>query len=195
VRKRMSLTLHMLMLAASAQAAEISVGPSLVHGGTTVFIRGEIVPGDERQFRAVAETVSDDVPVVLRSPGGYIPSAIAIGRIVRARGLTTFVGRAGLCASACPLIWLSGRHAVIQRNSYLGFHAGSGERGTAMMESYLRELGLTADQIRYILGTPQPLTRPATEYDASALGIRPQLVSSLLGAWKSCRAKYCLAIP
>jgi hypothetical protein len=168
-----------------------------VWGDKKISISGEIVPGDEDQFRAVAAKVPGDAIVALRRPGGYIPSAIAIGRIVRARGFTTVISRAGPCASACPLIWLSGRHAIIQRNSYLGFHAGSSELGTGVMQAYLKELGLTADQIRYMLGTPQPLTRLATERDAIALGFRSQIqtVSSLLWLWRNCQAKYCLAIP
>jgi hypothetical protein len=63
------------------------------------------------------------------------------------------------------------------------------------MASYLREIGLTPAQIQYAVATPQPLIQVATESDAVALGIRPQVVSSLFGIWRSCQAKFCLAIP
>jgi hypothetical protein len=193
-------TVCVLAATASAQAATISVGPYLL-GGTQILIRGQIVPGDEQQFRAVADTVSADVVVVsLSSPGGSVAPAIAIGRMVRARGFMTLVGRAGFCASACTLIWLSGKHAVVQRNAYLGFHAAAvngqfSAEGTAYVASYLRELGLTPAQIQYAVGTPQPLIRVATERDAMALDIHPQVISSLFGIWRSCQAKFCLAIP
>lgn len=200
MRKLVLTTLCMSTAIASAEAAAISADSSIVHGGTIILISGEIVPGDEQQFRAVAETVSGDVPVVLRSPGGSVQAAIAIGRMVQARGLTTFVGRLGQCSSACTLIWLSGRHAVIQRNSYLAFHAPSvnghySPQGAAVVASYLRELGLTEDQILYVIGTPPALAHRATEAEVAAIGIHPQVVSSLLGAWKGCSAKFCLAVP
>lgn len=116
--------------------------------------------------------------------------------MVRNLGFDSFVGRAGGgCWSACPLIWLSGRHAIVQRDSYLGFHAANMPAGTAMMAEYLAELGLTPPQINYTLRTPQPDIRLATETDARALGFHVERVPSLLGAWRSCQSKYCLAVP
>ena len=110
--------------------------------------------------------------------------------------LDTVVGRSGIgCFSACPLIWFSGRHAIVQRNSYLGFHAANNREGSLEMAQYLSELGLTQRQISYMLRTPQPEIQLATELDALALGFRPQVVPSLFGAWRNCQAKYCLAVP
>jgi hypothetical protein len=93
------------------------------------------------------------------------------------------------------LEWSSARHAIVQRNSYLGFHAGSGPAGTVEMAEYLAELGLAPAQINYMLSTPQPGIRLASERDAKALGFRWQTVPSLFGGWRSCQAKYCLAVP
>ena len=198
--KLILVTLCVLTAITSAQAAEVSTKPSLTLGGTIIFVNGDIVPGDERQFRAVAESVSSDVPVVLRSRGGNVLAAMAIGRTIKARGLTTFVGRADYCESACGLIWLAGRHAVVQRNSALGFHATAlngqpSPQGDTLVDYYLREIGMSRSEIAYILGTPQPSIQWATEADAAALGIHPQVVPSSLGAWRGCRADYCLAIP
>ena len=84
--------------------------------------------------------------------------------MVRKLGLDTFVGRGSIgCWSACTLIWLSGRHAIIQRDSYLGFHAANVPEGTAMMVEFLAELGLTPAQINYMIRTPQPDIQLAME--------------------------------
>ena len=157
--------------------------------------RGQIVPGDERRFAAVAATRRASV-VYLGSGGGNVDAAIAIGRMVRKLGLDTFVGRGGTgCWSACTLIWLSGRHAIIQRDSYLGFHAANVPEGTAMMVDYLSELGLTPAQINYMIRTPQPDIQLAMESHARALGFRWQTAPSWFGAWRNCQAKYCLTVP
>lgn len=132
----------------------------------------------------------------LGSGGGNVDAAIAIGRMVRKLGLDTFVGRGGTgCWSACTLIWLSGRHAIIQRDFYLGFHAANVPEGTAMMVDYLSELGLTPAQINYMIRTPQPDIQLAMELHARALGFRWQTVPSWFGAWRNCQAKYCLTVP
>ncbi len=134
--------------------------------------------------------------VYLSSEGGSVVAAIAIGRMVRKLGLDTFVGRGGAgCWSACTLIWLSGRHAIIQRDSYLGFHAANAPEGTVMMVEYLAELGLTPAQINYMIRTPQPEIQLAMESHARALGFRWQQVPSWFGGWRSCQSKYCVAVP
>jgi hypothetical protein len=63
------------------------------------------------------------------------------------------------------------------------------------MAQYLTELGLTPQQIRYMLSTPQPDIQLGTEKDATALGFHWQKVPSLFGGWRACQAKYCLAVP
>jgi hypothetical protein len=96
-----------------AQAAQIFIGGMAWTGIPAIKIYGQIVAGDEQRFAATAATRQSSV-VVLNSPGGDVDTAIAIGRIVRDLKFDTFVGRGGSgCWSACPLIWLSGRHAIV----------------------------------------------------------------------------------
>jgi hypothetical protein len=78
----------------------------------------------------------------VRTNGGNVPAAIAIGREVRRLGLDTFLGRGGECSSACPLILLSGRHVIVQQYSILTFHAANVPEATLMMEE----------------GNPQPIS-------------------------------------
>jgi hypothetical protein len=96
--------------ATATQAATISVD-SYIFGGTRISFRGEIVRGDERRFRAIADRVPDDAVVVvaLASPGGDVDPAVAIGLMVRERGFMTMVWSSAGCASACALIWLAGQ--------------------------------------------------------------------------------------
>ena len=83
---------------------------------------------------------------------------------MHAAGVDTFVDRGGDgCWSACTLIFLSGRRCIIQRNSYLGFHAANLPEGTGMMVTYLTELRLTPAQINYMIRTPQPEIQLAME--------------------------------
>lgn len=177
----------------SAQAANIYVAPMRITGIPAIWITGKILPDDDKKFDAIAEKRKASV-VYLSSPGGNLVAAINIGLSVRILGLDTFVGRGGDgCWSACPLIWLAGRHAIVQRNSYLGFHASSGPLGTEVMAKYLAYIGLTSAQIDYMVRTPNSDIQIATEADALALGFHPQVV--LFWLWQSCRAKYCLAVP
>jgi hypothetical protein len=180
----------------SAQAVNLS----LEDGGTKLVVSGEIVRGDLKRFRAVASVMPDGSVVGLQSKGGLVLTAIEIGRIVQKRGFWTLVGRKASCESACTIIWFSGRHALIQRNSRLGLHAPAIKvhgkfhlKGYNVWASYLRKLGLSPEQILYALGTPQPLTRFATEEHAKKLGIKLQEVT--LQNWKTCIEKYCLVVP
>jgi hypothetical protein len=180
----------------SAQAADFF----LRNRGTELVVSGEIVDGDAERFRAIASVMPYASVVGLRSQGGLVLTAIEIGKIVQERGFMTLVGRKASCESACTIIWFSGRHAVIQRNSRLGLHAPAVKvhgklilQGYNVWASYLRKLGLSEEQILYALGTPQPLIRFATEDDAKKLGIRWDEVS--LQNWRTCSKKFCLIVP
>jgi hypothetical protein len=172
-------------------------------GGTKINLSGPILHGDDVEFKAVADKISGDAVVILNSRGGYIVPAINIGRMVRDRGFSTLVTvPTGPCASSCTYIWLAGRHSIVQRNSILAFHAPSlfghaTPEGSAFVAAYLRQLGLTEDQILYAIGTPPQMAQVAMEADAAALGIHPQMIplDGLLGGWKACKSKYCLVLP
>jgi membrane-bound ClpP family serine protease len=183
------------LLGAPAQAANIYNGSMVWTGIPAIKIEGPIVPGDEEKFAAVAARRQGSV-VVLSSPGGSVGAAILIGQQVRELGLDTFAGRAGEgCSSACPMILLSGRHVVIQRGTPIGFHAATGPEGTQAMAEYLSFLGFTARQINKLLSIPNDQGWFPTPADAAAMGFSWQTVPSLFGGWRSCQAKYCLAVP
>jgi hypothetical protein len=183
------------LLGAPAQAANIYNGSMVWTGIPAIRIEGEIVPGDEEKFAAVAARRQSSL-VLLSSPGGSVRSAILIALQVRELGLDTFTGRGGQgCSSACPAILLSGRHVIIQRGTLVGFHAANMPEGTQMMAEYLAILGLTPKQINYLLSTPNDDVWYPTPIAAALMGFHWQTVPSLFGAWRSCQAKYCLAVP
>lgn len=56
--------------------------------------RGTITPVTPQRFRQLLQQIGGrKLPVVLDSPGGDLDAALEIGRMVRAAGLTTIVGR------------------------------------------------------------------------------------------------------
>lgn len=93
-----------------------------------ILIDGEIAPGDAQKFESVVRAIGRRVSnVVLRSPGGSVPDAISIGRLVRKLMIETegprFYSEKGgascgadhdhpnaacVCASACFLIYAGG---------------------------------------------------------------------------------------
>jgi hypothetical protein len=123
-----------IAISSTAQAAQITTGD--FWGGPAIFLVGEIVPGDAKAFAAIAKTVPQAV-VVLRSPGGVIDDAMAIGRTIRSKNYWTFVGRRGICASACGIVWPAGSHAVAQRGTYLMFHRVSNVDGSESLDGDL----------------------------------------------------------
>lgn len=202
--KRLALALVMLAaFAASAEAAYIAPRPSM-WGGMFIDLAGEIAPGDEQTFAAVAKTMTDPAQtvVLLNSRGGDVVTALRIAMIVRDRGFTTRLIAKHLCASACPIIWFSGRHAEIQIRSRLIFHvpydARTGEASPLAIEAiveYLQTVGLTERQARLLITAAPPSGGwMATVPAGYALGFNPQIISSLWG-WNSCTAKFCLAVP
>nr|WP_294527709.1 hypothetical protein [uncultured Rhodopila sp.] len=99
-----------------ATCAEISVGPP----GKTIYINGEIQPGDaaifqrliDREVALFHEKSPNVSPIMIVRPtslGGSVREAMEIGRLVRKNALWVFTNAAGQkCASACVLIFAGG---------------------------------------------------------------------------------------
>ena len=76
-----------------AKAAAIYATHPLLSDHAIVKISGEIAPGDEITFAQVTAGLPAGTAISLNSPGGEVPAAIAIARMVRKRG---YVGQAML---------------------------------------------------------------------------------------------------
>jgi hypothetical protein len=204
------LALALLGLAVSAtpsRAADITVEQIGDHSIIQLF--DEINPGDEVVFAKKTKPITNPAGTVvwLGSPGGQVVAALAIAKMVRDRGYSTLVTRSsGRCGSACPLIWFSGRHAIVQRNSRLVFHmvydVSSGQvdpEGIAEVTSYLQTVGLTRARAHFLANAAAPSEGwVATEAAARALGFQYQVIDSFQvvdAGLQICQAKFCLAIP
>lgn len=91
--------------------------------GGTLSLTGTIDPGSAIRFAdeiaARGEYVST---VLLDSPGGSVDDALAIGRLILEKGISTSVPDGRLCASSCPLIFASGSERIAGKGAAIGVH-------------------------------------------------------------------------
>jgi hypothetical protein len=128
-------------------AATITVNHQDARGRTFIDVVGKIELHDDILFSAKAAG-QKNVVVTLVSPGGKTYAAIKIGEAVRENGMTTYVPADGICASACAIIWLAGKHRAIDSGAGVAFHSSydvrTGQRsglGNALVGAYLTKLG------------------------------------------------------
>lgn len=122
-----------LSLEACASAADIQILKG--DGGKAyIAISGRIDQGDTMAFAEAARASKADT-VILDSPGGSVNSALDIGRLIRARGMSTVVTRSGYCVSACGLVWVAGVRRMLAPGARVGFHATFTTRDSMRMES------------------------------------------------------------
>jgi hypothetical protein len=161
--KMIFLTASLLLSGSAAQAANITSDTAV---GPTITIEGQLMDGDDKIFRKVADSLPVDknnpVYVYITGPGGSEVAAINIGNVIRSRGWNTYAYN--VCTSACAIIWLAGTQAYSHDQALIGFHAaswtdGRGHRrsdgpGNAWLGKYYSDLGLNWSQITYLTQAP-----------------------------------------
>lgn len=96
-------------------------------------VTGPIDLGFADRLRAHLDADSEGYRVRLDSPGGNLVEGLAVGRLIRERGLHTEVGSLrtgdyglelapGACASACAIAFLGGAARSLSDPAALGFH-------------------------------------------------------------------------
>jgi hypothetical protein len=194
-----ALAFLLMVLCSQAQAAEIYAG-SL----GSVGLDGSIQVGDATRFASFTARYPAGTFISLGGPGGIIGEILAIGDIIQKRGFSTVITNRRDCNSACAILFFSGHHAVIQRNSAICFHTPyDKDTGRGINNDQANELadeivkwGLTKRQALAILGAAPPNgIHCATELWASYLGFQYSIVFSFGTMWRSCSAKFCLAAP
>ncbi len=91
--------------------------------GGALHLTGSIEPGSAERVRSELEARGEYVTtVVLESPGGSVEDALAIGQMIRERGLATEVPAGALCASSCPLAFAAGAERRATAESAIGLH-------------------------------------------------------------------------
>jgi hypothetical protein len=129
--------------------------------------------------------------VYLDSPGGHVVEAMALGRLLRARGLATSIGartanvavsQAGRCYSACPIAYAGGVRRSLEPGSVLGVHRAensvrvSDESAfqvvvTRQLKDYLAEMGISGELVAIMSEVPHDTIRELTTDEAARLGL------------------------
>lgn len=130
---------------------------------------GTITFGTAEAFAAEIARHGDKVKtVVLRSPGGSVEDALAMGRLIRQKGIATEVGNGHLCASSCPLVFAGGVERRAAEKAHIGVHQviavsesgaqvreADGGRGIlAICRRYLTDMGVDPQVWTHASKTP-----------------------------------------
>ncbi len=142
-----------------------------------LVMTGVIGHGSYRKFRRLVSR-SRPAYVVLDGPGGVLGEALRIGEEVRRRGLTTVVIPNAHCASACAVVFLSGRTKYMGDGAAVGLHSASSldgrasPEGTGIMAGYLRSVGVPRNILRQMSKTAPSEIRWLSRAERRALGIQ-----------------------
>jgi hypothetical protein len=92
-------------------------------GGGKLMVTGTITPGISKAFATEIDKHGDYIKtVVLNSPGGSIADAMAMGRLIREKKLSTEVEAGKYCASSCPLLLAGGIERRAGDGAMIGVH-------------------------------------------------------------------------
>jgi len=97
--------------------ARVAVGPD----GRDLRLAGDLTAGVAARVADLLATHPGVERIHLTSDGGLVAEGAAIGALVAARGLATYVP--DVCVSACTLIFVRGRARLLAAGGRLGFHA------------------------------------------------------------------------
>ncbi len=111
--------------------------------GGELHLTGSFEPGSAERVRSELEARGEYVAtVVLESPGGSVEDALAVGTMIRERGLATEVPAGALCASSCPLVFAAGAERRATAESAIGLHQVYAAAISADPASMLRAAGV-----------------------------------------------------
>jgi hypothetical protein len=155
----------LLVLAAPATAATITVAPQNGDTPAVVAVQGALRDEDIGDFRFKVSKLSNAV-VTLESDGGSLLAGIRIGETIRLRGFVTVVPNGARCASACATAWLGGVRRFMGEQARIGFHAAyrtdttsESGMGNAVLGAYLNSIGLSEAAIAYVtMAAPNAMT-------------------------------------
>lgn len=134
--------------------------------GWTIFLDGRIDEGAAERLRdEIALRDIESARVFLNSPGGLLLEGMELGRQIRRRGFSTYIGRqresgtealAGSCSSACVFAFIGGVYRFALPQSRIGVHrfsslspadadADTAQVISAAIIKYIREMGIDVD--------------------------------------------------
>jgi hypothetical protein len=173
------------VVAAKAQAANISVERNVDDQVAIVTVDGKLFPDDDDQFRKQTIALSKAM-VVLRSEGGDVVAGVQIGETIRRKGFSSLVvGKS--CASACAVAWLGGAPRLMAPAAQVGFHAAydtkTGQEtgvGNALIGAYLNKIELSYEAVSYVTRAAPDSMRWLTISEAKRLGIDATLFNGVV---------------
>lgn len=144
-----------------------------------------------RLARFVVEQQISQASVYFNSPGGSLVAAMAIGRLLREQGFSTYVGRrgadprqpgSGVCYSACPFAYAGGSRRFLEGDSVLGIHRAANrvpvpdegafeQRVATEATTYLEAMGVSTRLFRMMQTTPHDSIRLLSREEAVRLGL------------------------
>lgn len=137
---------------------------------STYRLEGGIRAGDAERLADLMDQ-ADPAPetLILQSPGGSVQDALALGRHIRAEGITTQMLSGEFCYSACPYLLAAGVSRDIDPDASVGVHQhyfGENtflpaafavediQRGQGEVMTYLDEMGIDPLVMQHALSTP-----------------------------------------
>lgn len=184
-RRAGSVTMLLLIAAFSSrgESAEVKVGVGK-SGQATIWITGEIIPGDADKFSQSLRQANDSGKFVanvrLDSPGGNLLEGVKIADAIRYGKTSTNVGKTAVCASACFLMFAAGSTKNASYGAQIGVHGASGENGeetaasgaaTVSMAKIAKELGVPSAIIgRMVVTSPQDMVWLSPQ-DLQSMGV------------------------
>ena len=102
---------------ASEIPARVALGPD----GRDLRLAGDLTAGVAARVAELLATHPGVERIHLTSDGGFVEEGAAIGALVAARKLATYVP--DVCVSACTLIFVRGSARILAAGGRLGFHA------------------------------------------------------------------------
>ena len=91
-----------------------------VKDNSLIVLSGNLTMRSATNFKNALASQQNTRAVVLESGGGTVASALEIAKIVQKKGLITFVPEGSYCASACSIIFFSGKQRLAEGK--LGVH-------------------------------------------------------------------------
>lgn len=119
-------------------AASGTTTPTVKSEGNTVRVDGEITEELATSFLSALSANPSAKTVVLNSPGGKVFPALSMARALKAAGVSTSVESAGICFSACSLVFLAGKERVA--TGKLGVHQISGTDDPSLTQAAIGKI-------------------------------------------------------
>ncbi len=153
--------------------------------GMSIVLRGDIEFNDRAVLESLLDAMDRHGPspqkILLDSPGGSLLGGIGLARLIQRRGdLATKVAYGSTCASACFLVFASGREKSADYSSFIGVHGVADKDGrvsnrteaaTLAMARVSEELGVPEAINMKIVTTPPNEIVWLTAEDLKSMGV------------------------